>query len=390
MFYIAAIVVIAAAVLLVGYGAFLNYASEEKIGFRMSNRVLTLKGGLAEVRSITPVWERDSLNLRADGMTDAIVRAEGVIDRVYVKRGDLVKKGDRICHVHSQDVLLAIAQADVKIAQAQTLANRYHNSYLRYQRLVDQGAVSMEQYEEVQTNYKSAEDEVRTLRLEREQYALQERRLTITAPRDGEVLMIYKNEGNFVTAGTSIALLGDFQTLTFTESLKDDAVKRLGDTEYPAELIFSERDLDKIFSESYRAGNRGKDERFIVRLEYINPPLEVEAALREVRWRVDNTSGLLEPKRYQDVTIRALRQRTGLTVPKEALLGEGLDSVYVWDKKNGQLQLRAVETGADNGEYIEVLSGLREGEIVAIPGEFHLKENMRVDVKLSGGGSSDR
>ena len=166
LFLIAVTVIMAAAILLVGYGAFLNYKSEKVIDLRMANRVLRLEGVKAEERVLLPVWELDSLRLSAENMTDAISRLEGTIEEVFVRPNDHVTKGQAICRIANEDIPIKLAQIDVNIAKAEAVLTRYEHSYERYKRLIAYGAVSQEQYEEALTNYKAAAEEVKQLQLE--------------------------------------------------------------------------------------------------------------------------------------------------------------------------------------------------------------------------------
>ena len=207
----------AAAIILVAYGSFLNYESERVINLRMENRILDLKGARAKNSTFLPVWHIDSLRLTAEHMTDAISRQEGILEEVFVEENDYVTKGQPICRIGNEDIPIQLAQIDVNIAKANAVVTRYKNSYERYKKLRDFGAVSLEQYEEIETNYKAALEEVKQLQLQREQYEIQQRRLVVNAPLNGEVLMLYKNAGSFLTTGASVALIGDFSNLEFTD-----------------------------------------------------------------------------------------------------------------------------------------------------------------------------
>ena len=385
MFLISVSIIMAAAIILVAYGSFLNYESERVINLRMENRILDLKGARAKNSTFLPVWHIDSLRLTAEHMTDAISRQEGILEEVFVEENDYVTKGQPICRIGNEDIPIQLAQIDVNIAKANAVVTRYKNSYERYKKLRDFGAVSLEQYEEIETNYKAALEEVKQLQLQREQYEIQQRRLVVNAPLNGEVLMLYKNAGSFLTTGASVALIGDFSNLEFTDVVNDDELNRLGDLSLPGELVINKRDLDKIYNNSYNQGNKGIMQKFNVKITAVEPPLEVEADMRTVHWSVDNSSGLLEPRRYQDATIYAVKERQNLLIPKEALIDNLKDKVFVWDEKTQQLELRNIITGTSDENFIEVLRGLDVGEIVIISGKEGLKEGQKVSVDIESG-----
>ena len=52
--------------------------------------------------------------------------------------------------------------------------------------------------------------------------------------------------------------------------------------------------------------------------------------------------------------------------------------------KNDKIFRRAVSTGANDGSFIEIISGLREGEIVVTSPRDNLSDGLNVSVSLGG------
>lgn len=371
---------IAIILVLVGFGAFLNYRDENNIARRLSDRVLHLHGVKAQERELCNRFVKESLRLSAENMTDAVSRMEGTIAEVYVTPNQLVKQGQPICRIVSEDIDMRLAQADVSIARAEAVRVRYENAYQRYKRLVDMDAVSREQYDDAVANYKSAAAEVQMLKIEKQQYEILKDRLTVTAPIDGEVLMLYKKQGSFLQAGASVAMIGNFDRLSFKESVSDKDSQRLLDHRHPWTMRFSKNDLDKIYSGKFGAQNKGYTESFTARIKRIDPPLEAAASLRSVEWEIDNESGLLEPKRYQNVTFEEQERRKVLAVPLAAFVSEERNSVFVWEE--GVLKLRAVEAGIMDGKYCEIVTGLEPGETVVVSGKEGLADGTKAEITL--------
>jgi hypothetical protein len=154
------------------------------------------------------------------------------------------------------------------------------------------------------------------------------------------------------------------------------------------ELEFSKNDLEKIYAANYRQGNQGYAQRFLAHVVSVEPPPEIAASLRTIRWKVDNASGLLEPKHYQHVKISSLAERKVLAVPHAALLDSKVKAVYVWNE--GVLQLRQIETGATDGEYVEIRSGLASDEIVVVSGKEGLRDGLKAQITVKGGGADGK
>lgn len=380
IFIIAIGILLSIILLLVGFGAFLNYKDENNIAKRMTNRVLHLHGARVQERELQNSFVKESLRLSVENMTDAVSRMEGTVAEVYVEPNQVVKKGQPLCRIISEDIDMRLAQADVNIAKAEALRIRYEHAYERYQRLVDMDAVSKEQYDDAVANYKSAIAEVKVLKLEKQQYEILKDRLTVTAPIDGEVLMLYKKPGSFLQAGASVALIGNFAKMSFKESVSEAELRRLIYDNSTWQLHFSKSDLSKIYSGQYGVENKGAAEAFNARITRIDPPMAVAAAMRTVEWEVDNESGILEPKRYQDVAFKSQERHKALSIPIEAFVGDDMDTVYVAEK--GVLKQKLVEIGIVDQKYCEIVSGLEPGEVVIVSGKEGLKEGMNVEVNI--------
>jgi cobalt-zinc-cadmium efflux system membrane fusion protein len=75
---------------------------------------------------------------------------------------------------------------------------------------------------------------------------------------------------------------------------------------------------------------------------------------------------------FANVTIYAGEDRKSVGVRKQALIYEG-DRVRLWVAHDDEsLELRQIETGLTNGDYIEVRNNLQPGEKVVIKGSLFI------------------
>jgi RND family efflux transporter MFP subunit len=254
--------------------------------------------------------------------------------------------------------------------------------------LRENDATSAERYDEAETAYTAAVANLEAAKARKEKLLVQQSRREVTAPIDGTVLTLYRENGDYVASGTPLALVGDFGLLTFTIPLEDMYAHRLalGDE---ARLLFRNKDLQKVYGTEYAAGNMGTNQEFIARLTEITPSLSEPAAMRSVTWQIDNSAKVLEPQTYGGVSLTALKGYSVLAVPLAAMTDNSRSAVFVL-AADGTVSRRSVETGANDGEYISILSGLSEGEIVVTNGMEGLMEGMKAEIELSetnGGGA---
>lgn len=118
---------------------------------------------------------------------------------------------------------------------------------------------------------------------------------------------------------------------------------------------------------------------------------EVDAATRNIRVQatVPNSNELLRPGMFVDVVVVLSDRKEVLTIPATAVLyAPYSDSTFVVESsKNGEkgdtgkvLRQQFVRLGEKRGDYITVLSGLEENEIVVSSGVFKLRNGQAVVV----------
>ena len=243
-------------------------------------------------------------------------------------------------------------------------------------------ATSRERFEQAQTERLAAAAALEEARAQREQLSIQNDRQNVTAPIDGEILIVYKQLGSYVTAGTPLALIGQFDHLNFSVPMEDQFTDQFN-VDSTVELRFQRRDMQKVYDTEYAVGNGGINGRFSATVKEITPPPGEPASMRKILFELDNRAGLLEPQTYGGVTIRSTDAKRCLTIPLSAMIGADKSEVFIVQPDN-TITLRKITTGADDGQFIEVLSGLNAGDIVITSNPNGLVNGMKVDVTIGG------
>ena len=383
MFGLAVAIILLLAGAIVGWGAWLNYSDENQIANRMNSRVVELTAARAVRREFAPVIPLDAVRFSSDNMTDAVALTEGRILRWYVGKNDAVHEGDVLAEMVNESIPLKIQQAESAISRAEAVLAQAYNSYQRQGRLLARRATSKEKYEEAEAQYLAAQSSLREAQVQRDQYLVQQNWLSVKAPLDGSVLIIYQREGAHVQAGTPIVLVGDFSWLRFSLNMADVNARHLqvGQSSF---LRFPDRKLTvKAYDTDFGAGNKEHSMEIRAVLKEIVPPLSEPADIRRTVWEVDNRTKILEPMTYNGVTMRMGDSYEALTLPLSAMVDKSRNKVFVVDEQN-IIHERTVETGAVADKYIEILSGISEGEVV-VTGNFEgLEDGMQVDIEIGG------
>ena len=107
-------------------------------------------------------------------------------------------------------------------------------------------------------------------------------------------------------------------------------------------------------------------------VDFVAPVLDPQSRTLKVRATVKNKNGLLKPGMIADASLSVLIKGEPLVVPRSAIIDTGKRKV-VWLKKTTQLyHAHIVKTGFESSGYVEIRSGLNEGDEVVLDGNFLL------------------
>jgi RND family efflux transporter MFP subunit len=113
------------------------------------------------------------------------------------------------------------------------------------------------------------------------------------------------------------------------------------------------------------------------RVSPVLPQFDPATRTLKVRLEADNPGFVLRPDMFVDVEM-PVELGPALTVPKEAVIDSGTRRVVYVAKGDGVFEPRRVETGFRQGDRVEIVSGLNEGEKVVTSGNFLLDSESRM------------
>jgi RND family efflux transporter MFP subunit len=118
-------------------------------------------------------------------------------------------------------------------------------------------------------------------------------------------------------------------------------------------------------------------EVFRGRVDFVYPTLAEETRTVKVRIVIANPGGELKPGMFAAVTL-AGKGRDVLAVPRPALIATGERQIAFVEESPGVFAPREVRTGIAGRDFVEVVSGLSEGEAVVTSANFLIDSESRI------------
>jgi len=182
------------------------------------------------------------------------------------------------------------------------------------------------------------------------------------SPIDGTLYSLPIRQGDFVKAGDLLAELADLHHVRIRAFIDEPELGQI-DVNQAVEISWD--------AQPGRVWN-GRTE--------VLPKQVVTRGSRnvgELLCSVTNDRLDLLPNTTVDVRIHVSERQSTLVIPRGAVSIDG-EKRYVFRVDNKRLRRVLVTVGIANPTQIEILSGLNEGDVVALPGNVALKENLSV------------
>lgn len=402
------VIVIIALILIAGVSTAI--ASQNK-AIEVNTEAVTSGSIASYVEEIGEVKVREHVNVYSP--------TAGKVTEVLVEIGDKVKEGDILIKLDGEELSRRIEELD---AQRSSILAQYNEAKKPVDKeaieklkieinnlekriitaekevndtklLFDEGAISSGEYEAAVRNLDVEKGNLQKSKLDLEQlnkpisgniiaqYEAQLKQIdlqkeslinsgedyTIMAAIDGAVLMKNVEEGNYLQPGLHIMEIGNTNNLYIeSEILVGDAVK----IKEGSEVIISSNDLNivdlkgvvnKIHPTAYSKVSDLGIEQKRIKIDIVIDQLDVQ----------------LKPGYELDLDIILERKENTLIIPENALF-EMDNKEYVFIVDNSKVALREVVTGIESQRQIQIIEGLKEGDLVILSPENSIKEGIKV------------
>jgi membrane fusion protein, multidrug efflux system len=305
--------------------------------------------------------------LEATRVSQVRARAAGILIKRMFQEGSDVKAGQQLFAIDPAPYAAASLSAEAALARATANATQARALAERYKPLVQENAVSQQEYVSAVASAKTADADIAVA-----QAALTTARInlsyaSVTAPISGRIGRAMVTEGALVGQNdvTELAVIQQIDPMfvNFTQSA--------------TEVLQLRRAME---AGQFKRASDGRSTRVRILLEdgsefahagkLLFSDLTVDASTGQLTLRAEipNPEGKLLPGLYVRVRIEQAQAANAISVPQQAVTRTGqADTLMVVDAE-GKLTVRQVEISAAQDNRWLVLSGLKAGEQVVVDG----------------------
>jgi RND family efflux transporter MFP subunit len=327
---------------------------------------------------VTVVEPHVTIQLPGSVMADAYREVKvtpivgGIVTKVHIDLGTVVKRGASLATVFSAE----LAEVQTKYLSMRAMLEADHQKLQRTRQLVEIGAASRQELEEVTAVHESHATEVAAARQRLLLLGLNRTHVEalnspgqvvseviIPAPIAGVITSRAANLGQVVSMEQELFVVTDLSRLWVIGDLYEQ--------DFQAVQVGSDA---TITTPAY------PDMTLRGRVSYIDPRVEPQTRTAKIRVEVPNPQGRLRLGMYVTMAFTTRRRERAVVVPRTAIqtLGERHVVFVATADEEGKFVRRTVQVGSLHGDFYTILDGLAPGEIVVTEGNFFLRaESLR-------------
>lgn len=311
----------------------------------------------------------------------------GRVKEIFVDEGSLVKEGQILAILDESDAKAAVERArwakqvvEASLKGTKAKLEEAEKNLQRGNELVKSGFLDEQSFDKLNSDfiYLKGQYESQLKAIEEAEAAVKvaERDLEnckVTAPFDGVVISKDAQPGEMVSpfsAGGGFTRTGII-TIVDMKSLE-------------IEVDVSESSLSKIFENQkvWAVLDAYPNIKFSGKVRTVIPSADRQKATVKVRITFDKS----DPKILPDMGIRVSfleegKDLSGIFIPKSSLVEEGEKS-FSFIFNDGRLEKRELKTGEETESEIQILAGLKEGELIALNPPENIKDRTKAKAKI--------
>ena len=279
----------------------------------------------------------------------------GTLQRVYVKKGQKVSKGQILASIDDGGM-------SSQLQQLKTQAELAKTTFDRQKRLWDQKIGSEIQYLQAKTNYESSESAVK-------QAQSMFSKSTIRAPFSGVIDNVIKDQGTVVAPGqgSEVFRIVNLSNMYIEVDVPETYINNI--KKGKEAIVYFPVLGDTVHSSIRQTGN------------FINPSNRTFS----VEIPVSNKTGNIKPNLSAKVNLNDYSKDNAILIPQSIISenAEGQQYVYVAEQSGenkAKAAKRIINTGKTQEGLVEIVSGITKGEHLIKEGARNVNDGQNVQI----------
>ncbi len=296
------------------------------------------------------------------------------IENLY--RDGIVSKSDL------EAARLELQQDEIRMGRAQARVDLAKRTYDREKEIADKGLLNAKELQSVEAEVRSSEieKEKAEIRVRSAQAAVVNARKAVSNAQ-----AVYRS--NSGPGGASVGrvslvapISGIVTHLVVTQGQAVDRTQTILEVENLDAVWVTanvpEQDAGKVLKGALVTVSIASEKSFSGIVQAIGGRVDSKTRSIPIQCLIAGAGGALKPEMFAKVRIGTGVSSRVLSIPKTAILTEG-DESFVFVKEGGAFEKREVELGSQDGEFVAIVSGLKEGEQIATKGVFVLSSELK-------------
>ena len=312
---------------------------------------------IVKIFKVEPVRFDHYIQVQGSVNTDELINIypefSGIVKNIYVKSGDIVKKGQPLIKIDDGGLKEQLSQLEIGFELTKT-------TFERQQRLWNQNIGSEIKFLETKSMYEAQKQGINQLKK-------QIKKTLIEAPFSGTIDNIIAKKGEVVYPGRSnLMMLLNLDNLYIESNVPEKYIASISSGN---KAIVHFPLLDKTITTTVRQSG-----------SYINP---INRTFK-IEMDIDKNNLNIKPNLNSKVKINDYSNSSALMVNQNLISIDSKNKEYVYkistNNNKNYVSKTIVETGKNDGVNIEILSGINPGDMIVSEGIRKLVDNARVKI----------
>jgi membrane fusion protein, multidrug efflux system len=347
--------------LILGSTVLANVGCSKKEQKVQKEKAVNVRVWTAETRSLRPFVESIG-TLNPHDVVNVSSELDGILQSIRVDEGSPVSRGQVVAEIKDIDYQLALEQATSMLKQAEAALANAKLEHQRKEALYREELVTKQQFDDIVARLAVTQGDVERAKAGLDLAKEKLTKTRIYAPMAGSIKEKKVTAGDYIRNGTFLVSIirTDLLKLNFSVTEKD-----VGNIRMDQDVLFI---VDAFPGREFRG-----------RVKTVYPSLEEKTRSLQVEAVVANADGRLKPGLFCRVTLYTGLPRNTVIVPINALLYDN-STTKLFVVEGDRAKERKVKIGQKYGEFVEIVEGTKDKEIVVTVGQNNLMEGVLVNV----------